>query len=265
MFFVLQKEKKDLDDIDLITLKLQLDSTRLSNEYTYMNLEEISSAHFNGEDIAIPVGSIPFVEGFLKNIKNIPQINPIEIPEILRTNEFLLRKYQILEKKELFSLHGYYFVKYASRLKELSHLGDIDQLKYVDDFSDGPFLKDGLYVVSQVKDILAEYRVFVINDKIEAIQFYDGYPTVMPSPIEIKKLEKMVGIYSMDIYRPKAYTMDIAITKENNESGRDLMILEVHSFSSVGLYGYDSKKLPMAYKLGFDYYLQNNKPIKRFV
>ena len=263
MFFVLQKENREIDDIDIFTLRDELDRTRFQNEYTYMTLDEISSCQFRGQDNCIPVGTIQFVEGYLKNIKGIEQMNPIEVPTSLRTKEFLCRDYKIVDKSELEPLHGNYFCKYASRLKCFSHLGDIDQLKYTDE-GKTPFLKDGLYVISEVKNILAEYRTYVLDDEIKGIQFYDGYPTVMPTPKELNKLQKMISIYSIDKNRPRAYTIDIAVIKENNEDGRDLMIIEVHPFASVGLYGMNGTFLTYAYRYGLDYYLKVNTPIEKW-
>ena len=263
MFFVIQKEKIHIDDVDTLTIVNELEKTRLLNEYIFMNLKEISNGQFASSDKAIPIGTIQFVEGYLKNIKGIEKMNPIEVPSILRKEEFLCRDYKILDKDELMNIHGRYFCKYASHLKSFSHLGDIDQLKYVDEGKE-PFLKDGLYVVSEIKDILAEYRVYVVDDEIKGIQFYDGYPTIMPTPTEIAKLQKMINIYMLDNDRPKAYTMDIAIIKSNNVEKRDLMIVEVHPFACVGLYGMYGGFLPYAYKQGLDYYLNINKPIEKF-
>ena len=98
MFYVLQKERNKDFDIDVFTLKEELEYTRKSNEYITFTKEEISSADFRCSNVAIPVGTIEFVEGYLKNIYKIEKMNPIEVPKVLRREEFLCRNYKIVDK-----------------------------------------------------------------------------------------------------------------------------------------------------------------------
>ena len=67
----------------------------------------------------IPVGSIPFVETWLKRVHGIERINPIEIPKFLRTKEFVKRDYQIVPYEDV-PKTGKYFVKDVSVSKKFS-------------------------------------------------------------------------------------------------------------------------------------------------
>ena len=114
-----------------------------------------------------------------------------------------------------------------------------------------------LYQVSEVVDIWSEYRVYVQDNKVEAIANYNGDPTIMP---DINIIKKMVLLYSMQNDCPMAYTLDVAI----NEKGT--FLLEVHPWISVGLYNsLWSYKLLYAYRDGIDYVLKFNTKIEEFI
>ena len=217
MFFLIQKEDKYNDlDIDIAILKEELNKNKFQHSYSYMQLADfepnIEFCPKNNIKEAIPIGSLEFVGKYLSSIHGINKMNPIEIPIELRLEEFIGRKYSIIDKEELLKKNGYYFVKYASSLKYFSHIGLVEQLKYEDDGKE-PFLKDGLYVFSEIKDIISEYRIFVHMDKIERIQFYDGDPTIIPTIDEINKIQKMILLYMRNEKRPKSYSLDVAIVK----------------------------------------------------
>ena len=261
MFYVLQKEYGKDFDIDVLALKKEIEYTRRCNEYITFTKEEISTADFRCSNVAIPVGTIEFIEGYLKNICKIEKMNPIEIPKVLRREEFLCRDYKIVDKDYVEKLDGKYFIKYASHLKDFSFVGDTNTLKELNK-KKNEILKEGLYVVSEIKEIISEYRVFVVDDDIKGIQFYNGDVLTMPLPNEIKKIKKMTGMYVLDKDRPRAYTMDIAIIK-NDKNQRDIMIIEVHPFACVGLYGFNGNILLNAYRYGIDYYKEINKELEK--
>jgi hypothetical protein len=277
MFFILQKERTNYNnlDIDILTLKQELDKQRYQHEYTYMSINDfdpnIKGYSIKNIDEAIPIGSIDFVGAFLKKFHNVENMNPIEVPNELRLDKFLNRKYSIIESSEI-PKKGYYFFKDVSKLKNITYTGNMEYLLY-DGIFDKPkgkldtslhLDKNHLYQVSEVKKILSEYRVFVFEDKFKGIQYYDGDPLVMPTPNELEKLQEMVNRYMLNPTRPKAYSLDIAIIKHNNEYGRDIMILECHPFSSLGLYGVNGSFLPLAYRHGVDWYIKHNTPIEKF-
>lgn len=256
MLFILQKESQDLD-IDVLTLKEELKNQKMSHQYmeiSLSNLKSINFKHLFGKNFnqLIPVGSLKFVQDFLKIHCGIPNMWPIEIPKELRLPHFLNREYQILDHQDVATIHGRKFLKYASELKVFSYWDDVQRL-----IQNNPnLLRSGLYVVSELVDFVAEYRIFVHRDKIVGLQFYDGNPLVLLSKDNLKKIQEAVLRYSQSKNKPKSYTLDIGILQNG-----DIAIIEVHPWCSVGLYGCSGGFLPDAYIDGFQWYLQYNTPL----
>lgn len=249
MEFWLQKTEEF--DIDIEILKSILNKEKYQHTYrqdemsTYMKLINYDAT--GNLQYMVPVGNLDFVQTMLKSIHNVDRMNPIEVPDVLREEMFLKRKYSIIDGENL-PKKGSYFIKYVSKLKEFTCIGNSESLHY------NGRLKDGLYQVSEIIDIKSEYRVFVAGDVIKAINFYDGNPEIFP---DIDLIVDMVNTYKQDLDRPKAYTMDVAVAKN-----RGTLILEVHPWVSVGLYGYIfPNSLPYFYRDGFLYYVQSNKEL----
>ena len=254
MFFILQKEKEHIDNLEVFVLKELLDHQKFVHQYTTMSLEEIKERSTLKEE-AVPVGSIQFVQEYLSARHNMHHMNAIEVPSVLRHDKFLKRRYSLIEKSEL-PRTGYHFTKYASGLKDFYHVGTPDTLKRdVGTLN----LKDGIYQVSEVVEILSEYRCFISQDEILGIQFYNGDCTVLPSAKDVELLKEMVIRYTVDKTRPLAYTLDVAMIKD-----RGLAVIECHPHTSVGLYGLYGNFLPYCYKFGFEWYVKHNTPIQPF-
>lgn len=251
MRFLLQNNT-GIWDLDIEILRQELIKQRWNHNFRTASLSDLQDMSLYGAAPWIPVGTIEFVKTWLKLVHGIAEMNPIEIPTALRTDEFLKRDYRILSKENLPD-YGYYFTKYVSELKYFTHIGEIQTL-YNSDPEQEPFLKDGLYQVSEVIPIQSEYRVFVHNDKIVAINYYDGLPEIFP---DINLIKKAVVTYMRDNTRPKAYTMDVAITHKGT------VLLEIHPWVSVGLYGYMfGSCLPYCYRDGLDWYINHNTKIQ---
>lgn len=206
-------------------------------EYILRDLRDIQGER---EDYSkyIPIGTIPFVETWLRKYKGIEKMKPIEVPEILRIERYLGRDYFIKSLSEI-EFKGYKFIKDVDKLKQFSYLGDLKNL-------DKSLLVSENYLISSFVNIISEYRVFVDNIDIKAIQYYDGDCTIFP---DVNIIREMVYKYSIVKDRPKSYTMDIAVLKD----GRTV-ILEVHPVTSVGTYGYSAIHLLYMYKDGIDFY-----------
>lgn len=177
---------------------------------------------------AIPLGTIDFVTAYLNIFCGIEKMNPIEVPQCLRTEEFLKRKYSIVYGKDL-PKDGSCFVKNVSTLKEFTFTGSIENMYKTSDFVSGKISikNNDLYQVSELLNIQSEYRVYIINGKIYAVAYYDGDATLFP---DIKLIQKANLIYSIQKDYPKSYTMDVAICDKGTA------ILECHPLFSCGIY-----------------------------
>jgi len=256
MKFILQKESEKVD-IDTRILQDELNNQKSFHSYTYGKITDFDSGSIKNNEFnnTIPVGDLNFVSAFLNKHHGIMQMNPIEVPDVLRKDEFLKRKYSIIEKKNL-PKTGYYFTKYVSQLKVFSYTGRIETLHY-EDTGKEPFLKEGLYQLSESVDMVSEYRCFVHNDKLISINYYDGDCTVFP---DTDLLKRAILMYQLDPDRPEAYSIDLAVIRD-----RGTAILEIHPWVSVGLYSYIfGSNLPYCYRDGFLWYVEKNKDIQKF-
>lgn len=276
MFYLLEEKYDNLDFQIILEL---LHKNKYLHEYEIVKQdffydineeEKIQKTKENFADkykYAVPIGSIQFVEKYLEIFNGVLKENPIEIPVCLRTDEFLKRKYSIVSGAEL-PRTGNYFIKNASKLKEFSYCGDLSIFLFDEMFENSrvnkdnidtgnlKIYKDELYQVSEVIDILSEYRVYVINKKIESIELYNGSPLHLP---DIQLITKANDIYSLQRDFPKSYSMDIMVTP------RGTCITEVHAFTSLGLYStLWGDNLLYAYKDAKDYIINFNTPPTKF-
>lgn len=218
------------------------------------SLKEVIENYRNkGIDIKkriVPVGNINFINEGLKYVMGTEKVKqkPIEIPDILLkyTNRYYAKFKGEYIKKNLDT--SKYFIKDIDTLKNwnnLLYLGQ-DVERFIQD--------DVLYSVSELIDIISEYRVFVSNDEVVGCQNYLGDVLTFPNKCTI---QDMVEAYKEDKTRPKAYTLDIGVIKD--KENREVTVpLEIHNFTSCGLYGFfDEKVLPMLAK-GFMHLVEEN-------
>lgn len=240
MKFLLQTMYGKINDVEVFNARDLIQNSRTLNSYLLMDYTELKKTNNDYSDW-IPIGTLEFVRTWLKKYKGIEEMKPIEVPEILREEKYLGRSYDIVSFEDL-ELKGYKFIKDIDKLKQFSFTGDLGNL----DKNDESIFISKNYLISNVVDIMSEYRVFVSDMSIKAIQFYDGDCTVFPN---VSLLREMVGKYYLVQDRPKSYTMDIAILK----NGRTI-ILEVHPVVSVGTYGYSEYALLNMYNDGIKFY-----------
>ena len=276
MFFILQKENNcNVLNIEYQIIKELLDKNKYANTYIETTLDDLKNGAVqkwvgNMFYNAIPVGTIDFVSIWLNKVHK-KTLNPIEIPPCLRTDEFLKRQYKIVNASQL-PQKGKYFIKDVSVLKSFNSNGytDLSQL-HLDDIlyssqeieekiknNNDEFAiflnKDHIYQVSELVEVLSEYRVYFINGEIENISNYNGDCRLFP---DIKLIEKANLIYSIQKDYPISYTMDVMV---NN---RGTSIIEIHPFTSIGLYSsLWGNNLLDAYRDGIDYYIKHNTPLK---
>lgn len=273
MLFILQdKTESNAMSVEIEELRYELDN---GSEHNYI----IAKSNFFTKmhrDLnlksAIPVGTIEFVQSYLRHVHGIECMNPIEVPKELRLDKFLLRDYKILEPDNI-PKNEFKFIKDASVLKQPIYIGNTDNVPK-DFFKKGIHcnLPGGmeisepghLYQVSDALDIMAEYRVIVMDHKILGIQFYDGDPTIMPNEREIKKIQEMVLRYSQSKTCPDAYGLDVAVVYVNNQdaTNRDLALIEIGPFVAMSNYGCRGYFLPRLYQKGLQWYFKHNISIE---
>lgn len=270
MLFVLQEK----DEIEIYLIKQKIRETKNINKMIVWNIEDFNedAIYSNKIDMKniVAIGDIPFVQGYLRKIYKINNMNPIEVPKCLRTEEFLKRKYSIV-KAEYIPHKGIYFIKDVSTLKsfcyctgnDLSYLNikkiikSPEKIKAIKKTDTSLYLNsEHLYQVSEFVNVLSEYRVYIIDGQIEAISNYNGNPCILPDTELIKKANI---IYSMEKDYPKSYSMDIMITD------RGTCIAEIHPWCCLGLYNsLWGDNLLFAYRQGLDYYINYNTKIEEF-
>ncbi len=225
MKFILQIQSEY--GVDAAILKDLLDGEAHVHSFAEMSLTEMQqvlkkdSGKYAGQ---IPLGTIPFVNTFYSDVYGIKQMQPIEVPVCLRTREFLKRKYDIVPGSAL-PKTGEWFIKDVSELKRFSYNGNakyLDRDEYQKDFD-----RSHLFVVSEVQDILSEYRVYIINGEISFLANYNGSPLLFP---DIPLIQKANRIFSMQSYYPRSYTLDVMITKEGTS------LIECHTMFATGIY-----------------------------
>jgi len=248
MHFLLQDS--GIIDIDTAIIEEILQRRKRIDSYEKMTLQSLYETNRNEVKRAVPIGTIQFVESWLKKCHNIDRINPIEVPECLRTEEFLKRDYRIVPFSEIPA--GEYFVKDVSALKRFVYFGDTERL--FTGKEGGRVDSTHLFQVSEIENVLSEYRVYVIDGKIENVCNYDGSPLLYPDMDLICRANQR---YMTRHDYPKSLTIDVMITKKGTE------IIEIHPFISCGLYStLWGDNLLTAYRDGIDYVVRHNTRIR---
>lgn len=241
MKYLLQTESGLIEDTDIF----QFNKILTKQERYRIHSKILSDSYeINDGKEYIPVGDLFYIRGHLKTYWNIDEMNPIEIPVVLRKEKYLHRKYKIVEAHDV-PQEGNWFIKDASKLKSWTHLGEVGLYRDT--------IADGIYVVSEPIEIISEYRVIALNGVIQSIRHYDGNPLSLP---DINLISEMVSIFSIQSDSPRAFTLDIAT------SDRGTVLLEIHDFVSVGTYGYYDENLLHMYRFGYEYYRDINKQLE---
>lgn len=177
-----------------------------------------------------PVGSIDFVSAFLRTFypKAENMLRPLNVPEELFP--YAGREIANVICKDDFKPFWKYNEVYAKSIDEIK-----DQFNGLyDDIHGKNVAKDFRHCqVSEVIQIVSEWRVFVFQGQILDCRNYSGHFFVYPDP---DRIIKMVKAY--EPAAPAAYTLDVAVTTKG-----ETVIIECHRFFSCGLYGFKDHKL----------------------
>lgn len=273
MFFLIQDEPIGRDLVQNAIYLDVLDRNKYSHSYEFMSIMDFYKEEEDDFSMirtkktlqdfderyqnAIPLGNVSFIEQYLQTFKGIERDNAIEVPPVLRTDEFLKRKYSIVPRDRI-PRQGNYFIKDATQQKYFSYKGELEYYLHDEMFQEKTneydtsirLAPDHLYQVSELVHILAEYRVYVLNRQVNSMCIFAGNPLLFP---DADLIRKAVSLINAQPDSPKSYSLDLMITP------RGTAVTEVHAFLGIGLYTVDwDEELLYAFKHGMDYILNHN-------
>lgn len=186
--------------------------------------------------IYIPIGSVEFVSEYLQKFYDIIP-KPLNVPNQLNQLKFTHRN--IINGTEKDIVHHKFFKSN-------------DKIKGVSGVCSDIVIPNGNYQISDIIDILSEWRCFVFQGKLVGLSNYSGDFRIFPN---IKKIEEMIKEYES---APIAYTLDVGIDFDRNDD-KHTFVIECHEFFSCGLYGFsDHKILPIMFIRGFNEIVKKN-------
>lgn len=209
---------KKIEDINLFNI---------ASDYYEKNLQNIEY---------IPVGSVQFVESFLKT-KNIIPPKPLNIPTYLRKVRYAKHIIEDLQYKDVLNNKKYdnYYIKSALKYKDFN-VTNGKMMKF-----DIPNLNNEyeLFVSSPITPpIKTEFRAFIIDTKLINISNYISeniYYDITETHVNL--LHEIIDLVSKNDPKLRAYTIDYAITQDEG-----LSLIELHHGYSCGNYGFRGDK-----------------------
>lgn len=174
----------------------------------------------------VPVGTVEFVLFYMKWF-SIPQPLPMNVPDELIP--YAGRYIYNCNHMDLEDLNmDRYFIKSADKIKGTAGIINKGEIP----------ISQGNYQISDVIDIVSEWRCFVYKGELVGIQNYSGDFTLFPS---VSRIKEMIQTFKS---APIAYTLDVGV----NKIGRsDVLIqtfvIECHDFFSCGLYGFSDHRI----------------------
>ena len=200
-------------------------------------------------DELTPVGSVEFVSEFLRAFhpKAEEALRPLNVPE--RLFPFAGRRITDIRNRDDFlrfrdGIPGFQIMRPDLYRKSNDKIkNDLNGLvSYPYDATDFRSSQ-----VSEVIDIVSEWRAFVFRGEIRDLRNYSGDFTVFPDPERIRAMTDAYGDKA-----PVAYTLDVAVT-----AGGETVVIECHRFFSCGLYGFSDHKL-IPYMLSQEWFEMRN-------
>lgn len=254
--FLLQSDENTGYQSDVYTIEQTIKRYAWDNRVSVKDimfkcsLQELDEYYVYDYRDAVPVGTVEFVETFMKIYHETLHIKPILIPAEL--NKFTYRMVTVVPNdtkviNPLFEKCPDLFIKSADVCKwdltDIYNQYSFSALQY-------SFSANKLFVSEKV-DIESEWRIFVFNGKIQKIANYSGDEWIIPNKETVKD---MIATYKNC---PPAYTLYVAVLK-NGETA----IIEVHNFISCGLYGFESSRIPIMLGRAWKYELNRKDNVK---
>lgn len=182
----------------------------LTNNWLAFNKEEF-------EQFDVCVGGVDICRFALSKM----QIKDYDIPCYpSQLNSYLDREIQIIKAKDIYKLKEAKFIK-PVRPKRFTGFttNNKDRLLYLMNIDD-----DEQIYVSDIVHFESEWRVYVEDNKIKSIHYYQGDPTVFPN---VKRINNMLESFD----GPCCYALDVG------ELNGHTSLVEFNDFYSLGNYG----------------------------
>jgi len=201
------------------------------NYHTYTH-----SSHALREPGWIPVGSVEFVQDYLKDAYDLT-VKPRNVPRELWPRKFSGR-----------AITNPSFTGTPDLSEVRLHVKSNDKIKQEIDLTKVP---PGNYQISPLQEYSSEWRAFVWRGDLVGLQNYAGDFTEFP---DVPLIHEMMDAFSPSA--PCAYTLDVGIIAGYSRT----YVVEVHDFFSCGLYGFaDLQLLPLMLGGWFTEFLRENK------
>lgn len=205
------------------------------------------------EDINAPdniANMIPY--GSTRLIKHVQKYNPKGLffdEELFRTSTWKQHRSDMLNSDALImplkeagaylkeNPEKEYFIKPDNDLKDFAGALVMSSQfsEWVDRISAGGYLfnEDISVVVARPKDIIAEWRYFIVNGKIVTGSLYKVYEYIKKRRVDVEQTLKEAQIYANQWLPSKCVVMDLALTTDG------LRVIEFNNINSSGFYDHD--------------------------
>ena len=232
-FLIQTKNNKLLHDFSFTLLNIIEYHNQMSNDmvyelYDYKNVLDYDKNNYYKN--YIPIGSVEFVCDYIDYFYH-KTVKPINVPQQLMDYKFTKRDIFNGNMNDVNNTNWYKsskkFIKSNEKIKHITEICNYINIP-------------GWFQISEVINILSEYRVFVFHGRIIGLKHYDGQFDIFPN---MDIIHEMVKVYTKC---PPAYTLDIAVTDKN-----DTVVIECHDFFSCGLYGFEHVNLPYMFSQAF--------------
>lgn len=180
----------------------------------------------------VPVGSVEFVQEYIRKHYGIENVKPINIPQSLNKPEYTKRwmECRVVDEPVKSNYKWPVFIKDNNKLKGFAGI-----------VRPGEAIEVGYWLFSEIVEIESEWRAFVYKEELVGLKNYLGDFAMVPN---VEQLKRMIADYKDS---PTAYTLDVGVSGE-----RGTFIIEVHDFSSCGLYGFaDLRLIPKMMSVGY--------------
>ncbi len=190
----------------------------------FEDIEEVPKSKYN-----IVVGGINQINSYLSRFGIEPK-QALNIPDELNHERYLKRKvtYTTMGEFRKTKIIAPVFIKPNGLSKEFI-AGVMTKQETMNAFND--VADDRPILLSEVIDIVSEYRCYVYDKKLQGIHWYQGDFKIFP---DIKLTEEMIAAYKS---QPAGFSLDVGVTKDGHT-----VLVECNDGWALGNYGLQASK-----------------------